>query len=53
MENIIAEAIIIFITGILGVFLVMTLLLFGISLSSKLAIWIENREKEKVSSSNG
>ena len=48
------EAIVVFISGIFGVFLVMALLQVGISLSSKLAIWIESRDKEKsVSSGNG
>ena len=47
-------ALVVFISGITGVFGVMALLLLGINLSSKLAIWIENRGKEKsVSSSNG
>ncbi|MGI6413573.1 MAG: oxaloacetate decarboxylase subunit gamma [Syntrophomonadaceae bacterium] len=53
METIIMDALVIFATGILGVFLVMSLLLLAVSLSSKLAIWIENRGKENVPSSNG
>ncbi|NLG32486.1 MAG: oxaloacetate decarboxylase subunit gamma [Syntrophomonadaceae bacterium] len=46
-------ALIVFVSGLTGVFAVMILLLLGISLSSKLAIWIENRGKENVPSSNG
>jgi len=41
----------VFVGGVTGVFVVMIVLLVGINISSKIAIWLENRNKQEEKAS--